>query len=316
MKYRPEKQLEKNNQRYVFVAIILAVVVITNAGTYFLSSQNVEGVSHSQFPLLNPARAFIKQKDLIINFQPLRDYLNDKYDVDPNVSVYFEYLPTGANIAMNKDAEFYPASLLKVPVAMAVAKKIERGDWKWTNELVLMSTDKDDKWGSLYKKPTNSTHTIEELVRRSLSDSDNTAHFMLVRNLEIDEMKDVYDHMGLEGFMNTEGTLSAKKYSLIFRTLYSASYLTEEDSQKLLLSLSQSPYETYVQKGLPKGVSFAHKIGIDADREIFLDSGIVYAKNRPYLLTVMTKKKDEKSAQKIMEDISRKVYNYIESYEQ
>ena len=79
--------------------------------------------------------------------------------------------PTGSNISLNKDAEFYPASLLKVPVAMAVARKIEKGEWKWTKQLVLMSTDKDDKFGTLYKEPTNSTHTIENLVRRSLSDS-------------------------------------------------------------------------------------------------------------------------------------------------
>src|SRR3989344_4750530 len=94
------------------------------------------------------------------------NYSNDKYKADQNVSVYFEYLPTGASISINKDAEFYPASLLKVPVAMTVAKKIEKGEWKWTNELVLMSTDKDDKFGTLYKEPANSTHTIEDIVRR------------------------------------------------------------------------------------------------------------------------------------------------------
>jgi len=300
----------------MFAGLFLAVLLTTNAGTYFLSTGRVSELDSSKFPLLNPARAFIDQKDLIVNFQPLRDYLNEQYETDLNISIYFEYLPTGANIAINKDAEFYPASLLKVPVAMAVVKKIERGEWKWGNELVLMSTDKDEKFGTLYKKPTNSTYTIDELVRRSLSDSDNTAHFMLVRNLEIEEMKDVYDHMGLKGFLDTEGSLSAKRYALIFRALYSASYVNEENSQKLLSYLSQSPFDTYIQSGLLKDIPFAHKIGIDVDKKIHLDSGIVYLKNRPYLLTVMTKGKDEKNAQKIMEDLSRKVYNYVENYEE
>ena len=243
-------------------------------------------------------------------------YLNEKYGTDSNVSIYFEYLPTGANIALQKDAEFYPASLLKVPVAMAVARKIERGDWKWTNELVLMSTDKNDEFGTLYKKPTNSTYTIEELVRRSLADSDNTAHFMLVRNLDIEEMKDVYDHMGLEGFLETEGTLSAKKYSIMFRALYSSSFLTEKNSQKLLLSLSQSPFNAYIQSALPEDIVFAHKIGIDTAKKVYLDSGIVYAKSRPYILTIMTKNKDEEIAQKIMADVSEKVYNYVTNYKE
>lgn len=316
MKKKQESQTNQKTQLYIFTALFLVALIATNIGTYFLGSSAKGEVASSKFSLLNPARAFIKQKDLIVNFQPLRDYLNGKYEADQNVSIYFEYLPTGASIAINKDAEFYPASLLKVPVAMAVAKKVERGDWKWTNELVLMSTDKDNKFGTLYKEPSNSTFTIEELVMRSLSDSDNTAHFILVRNLEMDELKDVYDHMGLEGFLETSGSLSAKKYSVMMRALYSASYTTEQNSQKLLSYLEQSPFSSYSQSGLPKDVSFAHKIGVDESRKVYLDSGIVYAKNRPYILTIMTKNKDEQIAAKMMADISGKVYNYVKEYEE
>ena len=315
MKYKTEKQSEKK-QRYTFIAIFLTVLLATNIGTYFLGSSAKDEIASSKFTLLNPARAFIKQKDLIVNFQPLRDYLNDKYEADPNVSVYFEYLPTGASIAINKDAEFYPASLLKVPVAMAVAKKVERGDWKWTNELVLMSADKDDGFGTLHKEPANSTHTIEKLVRLSLSDSDNTAHFMLARNLEVEEIEDVYDHMGLKDFLKSDGRLSAKRYSVMMRALHSASYISEENSQKLLLYLSQSPFKYYIQSGLEKDVVFSHKIGISEEENVFIDSGIVYAKNRSYILTVMIKDKDEQASKKIMADISGKVYNYVKDYEE
>ena len=117
---------------------------------------------------------------------------------------------------------------------MVVAKKIERGEWKWNNELVLMSADKDKRFGALYKEPSDSTHTIEDLVKRSLSDSDNTAHFMLVRNLGVEEINAVYEHMGIKDFLDTDGRLSAKRYSVILRALYSSSYLSEENSQKLL----------------------------------------------------------------------------------
>lgn len=315
-KENTKKNSDSQSKKFIFVGLIFIIfaLVLSNVwalGFYKPKMAQNENSEIDKYNFLNPARKYINQEDLIINFQPLRDYLNDKYEADPNVSVYFEYLPTGASIAINKDAEFYPASLLKVPVAMAVAKKIEKGEWKWTNELVLMPTDKDEKFGTLYKEPSNSTHTIEELVNRSLSDSDNSAHFMLVRNLEMEEMKDVYDHMGLEGFLETEGSLSAKRYSVMMRALYNSSYNTEDNSQKLLSYLSQSPFDDYLQTGLSKDVSFAHKIGVDGDKKIYLDSGIIYAKDRPYLLTVMTKNKDEQTAKKIMADISEKVYNYV-----
>lgn len=313
-----EKEKKAGASALVICLIIANILLLSLVGWgyFFYVPQRIalnEKAEVDDFRFLNPARHLSDAKDLIINFQPLRDELS-KYETDARVSIYFEYLKTGANIAVNKDAEFYPASLLKVPVAMAVAKKIEKGEWRWSNELVLMSADKDDKFGNLHKEPTGKTFTIEELVRRSISDSDNTAHFMLVRNLEIEEMKEVYDHMGLEGFLETEGSLSAKRYSVIFRTLYSSSYLTGEDSQKLLSYLSQSPFNYYIQAGLPENVTFAHKIGTDIDKKVYLDSGIVYAKNRPYIITVMTKNNGEQEAKEIMKNVSEKAYDYVSGY--
>ena len=316
-----DKNQTRKNRKLIFALLSLVVILIAiNSWLLYFYIKNRGADStvskNDEYNLLNPVRKFVKQEDLIINFQPLRDYLNDKYETDKNVSIYFEYLPTGSNIAISKDAEFYPASLLKVPVAMAVAKKIEKGEWKWTNELVLMPTDKDEKFGTFYKEPSNSTHTIEEIIRRSLSESDNTAHFILVRNLEMEEISDAYEHMGLKDFLETDGKLSAKRYSVIFRTLYNSSYLTEENSQKLLVYLSQSEFDDYIQGGVEKDIIFSHKIGTSDEENVFIDSGIVYAKNRPYILTVMIKNKDEQIAQKIMADISGKVYNYVKEYEE
>jgi beta-lactamase class A len=316
-KKNSEEPIKNKKINWWLVAVIFVLLATNGWLSYFyIKNRGSDSVvsENDKYNLLNPARKFVKQEDLIINFQPLRDYLNEKYEADQNISIYFEYLSTGSNIAISKDAEFYPASLLKVPVAMAVAKKIEKGEWEWTNELVLMPADKDDGFGTLYKEASNSTHTIEELVRRSLSDSDNTAHFMLVRNLEVSEIEDVYDHMGLKDFLNTDGALSAKRYSIIFRSLYNSSYLSEENSQKLLSYLSQTPFKEYIQSALPQDVVFVHKIGISEDEKVYLDSGVAYLKNRPYILTIMVKDKSDDKSKEIMKDISGKVYTYISSY--
>lgn len=293
---------------------ILFVLIITNvvSAFYFFNSGSTN--QKDEFTLLNPARKLFDQKDLIINVQPLRDYLNNKYETDSNVSVYFEYLPTGANIAISKDAQFYPASLLKIPVAMAAAKKVDKGEWRWDNKLVLMATDKDDKFGTLYQEPTGSVFTIEELVRRSLVDSDNTAHFILLRNLELAEINDVYAHMGLDGFLETDGSISAKRYSVILRSLYNSSYLTEANSQKIISNLSDEAFKDYLKGGIPENVRFAHKIGVDTDKKIYLDSGIVYLESRPYILIVMTKLKTEPQAKEVMKDVSTKVFSYVKNY--
>ena len=300
----------------IFGIITLVIFATINIWGFFYFSTNVVAGSKTFYELLNPARGIIKQEDLIVNFQPLRDYLNNKYESDADVSVYFEFLNTGANISIGKDAEFYPASLLKVPVAMAVAKKIERGEWQWINELVLLSADRDKKFGDLYKQPTGSTFTIEELVKKSLQESDNTAHFILVRNLEMSEIQDVYDHMGLYDFMTTDGKISAKKYSVIFRALYNSSYNTAENSSKMLGYLANSKFDNYIKSALPADIKLAHKIGTSEDQGVYLDSGVIYFPGRPYLLTVMIRAFDEKIATAKIKDISEKVYKYIKEFEQ
>lgn len=306
------------NKPAIILGILAVFLAITNLWTFFVYAPKKADIPpkniSNNYNFLDPARKLVDKKDLMINVQPLRDYLNNKYEADPGISVYFEYLSTGANIAINKDADFFPASLLKVPVAIAAAKKIEKGDWKWDNKLVLMATDKDEKFGDLYKQPTGSIFTIDELVRRSLSDSDNTANLILLRNLELSEINDVYAHMGLEGFLETDGSISAKKYSVILRTLYISSYLSDENSQKLLSYLAAKTFMEYLGSALPENIIFSHKIGIDTEKKIYLDSGIVYMPNRPYILVVMTKSKTEQQAKDIMKDISDKVFNYVKNY--
>jgi len=297
------------------IFFIIGILLLGNmVGVYALFFRAPEQGNHAPDTLLNPLRSIVSQKDLIINVQPLRDTL-EKIGKDESVSIYFEFLNTGANIAVNKDAEFWPASLLKLPVAMAVTKKIERGEWQWGNELVLMATDKNERFGTLYEKPIGTKLSIEELVKYSLAESDNTAHIMLVRNLEPEEFQDIYDHIGLSDFISHEGKISAKRYSVMLRALYNASYLSPENSQKLLYLLSQTKFTNYLRKAIPPEIIFAHKIGVSDDKQVLLDSGIVYVPGRPYLLSVMVNSSDEAHAQEVMNTISEKVYNYVISYE-
>jgi len=315
-KEKLEKEIKTSLKKYLVIIIFFIALIATNTGTYLFEARKDIKKDISSFTFLNPARAFINQKDLIINFQPLRDYLNNKYEKDQNISVYFEYLPTGANISINKEAEFFPASLLKTPIVMAVAKKIDKGEWKWDNKLVLMASDKDDKFGNLYKEPTGSVFTINDLVKSSLVDSDNTAHFILLRNLELTEINNVYAHMGLDGFLETNGSISAKNYSVILRSLYNSSYLKDESSQKILSFLTQEKFREYLGSGFPDDIVFAHKVGIDTGKTIYLDSGIIYLENRPYILVVMTRLKTEQQAKDTMKDISGKIFDYVKNYKE
>lgn len=309
---------EEKTGRGIIVGLFLALLVLEGA-RFFIDRSKYYIPSHDvivqKYPLIDPARQFYAPSDLIINLQPLRDELSE-IGKDQNVSIYFESLNTGANIAVNKDAEYFPASLLKVPLAIAAVKKIELGEWKWSDEFAIMESDKNKDFGVLWQKPIGTRITIEELIRQSLTNSDNTAHFMLMRNIKEEELLKVQEHLGLQEFFSKDGRISAKKYAPILRSLYSASYLSVEDSQKMLGWMSESIFNSYLAFGIPSSVKFAHKIGIEDKKGVHSDAGIVYLNSRPYLLIVMIKGQDLSKVQDIMHDISKKVYNYMANNKQ
>lgn len=305
--YSNNKRLSIILLAVIFVlTVIILVRVVTNK-----SFSN--GIVINLSSLTDPLRQFYKADDLVINVQPLRDRLR-QMDGNTNISVYFEVLNTGANISVNKDAEFFPASLLKVPLIMAVTKKIERGEWGWSTKLELTEADKNKDFGVLWQQPVGTRFPIEELVKNVLTTSDNTAYFMLLNNLDQDEILKVQNHLGLIDFPSESLEISAKQYAPILRSLFSATYLSIENSEKLLEWMSESKFNDYLASGMPSSTKFSHKIGVEEGKKVFLDAGIVYLAKRPYILIVMIKNLASNKADSLMHDISLNVYNYMVNY--
>lgn len=291
----------------------LAVVFFVN-----FNFRNKQALESNRYPLINPLRNSIPQKDFIVNVQPLRDFLNSltKEQTDKDLSIYFEVLNTGANISINPNLGIFPASLAKLPLGMAVMKKVENGKWKMDNQLVLFEQDMDKDSGILYQRPVGTAFTIEELLRELLVNSDNTAYKILLRNMDASELFEVVEEIGLEELFDKEGQISAKEYSRMFRALYNSSFLKRENSSVILELLTETSFNDYLVTGLPSGTKFAHKIGENDTIGVYSDVGIVYIDSRPYLLAVMVKDKDIKNgeikAKELMKTISTKVYEYVQ----
>lgn len=315
----------------LFLITVFALMVFILLYTYVVYIPSLEGKKTrllGQGSYLNPSLTLIGKENMIVDFQKLRESLTKKYENHNEylISIYFEYLPTGSNISINKDEKIWPASLIKIPVAMAAMKKVESGVWKLDNELVILDEDKDSEYGVLYKEPTGTTHSIQKFIEESLINSDNTAHFVLLRNLDGGELEDVYIHLGLDDIIDAlkknpkkdaevDNRITAKRYTIFFRSLYNSTFLNPEYSELFLSTLGKAPKEL-LSKGLPNDVMFVHKTGVRVDEAVRADAGIVYVSGRPYLITVMVQKKnkkvlDEESVGMLFENISKEIYTYV-----
>lgn len=323
---KPKQPHKHSIALFVGIGCGLGIIIGAIAAYIFTTDDDIVAAL-GRYSSLGPMAVLQDRQDTFINFQPLRESLQNNYAErdDYLVSIYFEYLPTGAHINIKKDARIWPASLIKIPVGMAVMKKVERGDWKLSNELVILDEDKDKEFGELFRKPTGTTITIERLLKEALARSDNTAHFTLLRNLDSSELEEVFAHLGFDEILETlkrspsgaeiDNRMTARSFSIFFRSLYNATYLSPEYSQRFLNILLNSPRE-YLALGLPKDVPFAHKTGIRTDDRAWTDSGIVYLPRRPYLLTVMIQEKPGASdpafsPETIFSMISKEIYDYV-----
>lgn len=302
-------------EKKVYILLLITSIVLNafllNA---YLSEKHTIVDKKKQENSLNylSPRAYNYPNDLLLNFLPLRTSLREKLaEYGDTFALYFEYLPTGTSININAQEEFHAVSLLKVPVVMAYYRQKER-----TGENDRMVTIKEDQldqsFGELWKKGAGQSISLDEAARLALTASDNTALRILTDNIDVVDFEYVYEGLDID-LKEKEGgiVLSAKQYSSILKALHFSALLSKEHSEKILSHLSRTDFNEMLPAGVPNDIEIAHKIGILRD-DLYLDCGIVYIPNRPYLVCMMSESTEE-DAKKRMKAVSQEIYTYIYS---
>jgi beta-lactamase class A len=96
------------------------------------------------------------------------------------VGVYVRDLDTGAVVSHRGEERWYLASMVKVPVAMAVLRAVERGDFTLGTTLRLRAADYVDGAGPTNARPVGAALSVRYLIEQMIVHSDNTASDMLI----------------------------------------------------------------------------------------------------------------------------------------
>jgi len=241
-----------------------------------------------------------------------------------HISVYYKDLNSGAWIGVNEEEKFAPASLLKLPVMIAVYKISESNPSFLTNKIqfekedIAMTQNIDPK----LHLEEGKEYTIDELVDRIIRYSDNDSLTAILDTISYEQLVEIYSELGLPNPYERDSidTLSVKEYASFFRILYNASYLNKDMSEKALKLLSTTEYDEGLASGIPSDVKIANKFGerenlddLTLARKQLHDCGIVYHSSKPYILCVMTKGASFNSLQAVLKDISKIVYEKVDT---
>jgi beta-lactamase class A len=164
-------------------------------------------------------------------------------------------------------------------------------------------------------------YPVEDLLRRMLVYSDNNSYYLLSDYLNKINQSNAVNQTLLDLGVVTpndifDEAISTRRYASILRTLYTSSYLSPDDSEKILGWLAEAKFNDGLRAGVAAGVPIAHKFGVrdeDGKEPELHDCGIVYFPKNPYILCVMTRGKDYAKLADTIKTVSGKVYGEIDS---
>lgn len=268
----------------------------------------------------------INKKAYLENRIELSKYFEEQKSLGriSNYSVYFRDLNKGPVMGINELELFSSASLLKLPIVMAVLKLAE--DDPKILEINLVNEGGGDSVQQFYypdsRVEDNVSYTVKNLLEHALIYSDNKAvkmlnDFLYIKGNNTNEIIQlVFRELGLilpDDLIDRD--ISTRSYASLFRLLYNRSYLIDEYSEFVLKTLSDSYFRIGLKAGVPSDIEVSNKFGerfVGEERQLH-DCGIIYYPKNPYLLCVMTQGDNFNDLAEIIRKVSEMVYKEVDS---
>lgn len=232
-------------------------------------------------------------------------------------SVYIWEFISAQWVSINEEEKYSPGSLMKIPELITFYKMNEIQPGILNKEITYSHVLQSNKTPTFLSKhiKLGEKYTIKQLLEYMIVYSDNDATMLLNQNIDKDLFSRVFSEVGLKtpDFSFNEYPISANEFSVFMKELFNASYLNRQDSEACLELLNKSDFKEGLIAGLPDNCSVSHKFGEGGYTTApnFSESAIVYCGRKPYLITVMTKGNDMKKLPLVIKDISKVVFDIM-----
>ncbi len=203
-----------------------------------------------------------------------------------NLSIKYEDIITGFSYEYTSNKIYYGASLIKLVDALYLIENAIKGQIDLSKETIKYTKNyiKSSSEGLKTKKLTENI-SLKDLIYYAIKYSDNSAHFMLIDYIGLDNLKKYGQSLGGKVILS-----SKDKYS----------YQTAEDTNKYLLKAyniikQDSYYGTFLKNIMNnnkynslnfKNVKVLHKYGLYANN--YHDIGLNIKDSHPYTISILT----------------------------
>lgn len=221
-------------------------------------------------------------------------------------------LATGESISIRGQEKFPSASLIKVPVLVALLDQVGQGRMQLDELSTMIARDRVGGSGVIKHLRTGTELSLEDLAWLMITLSDNTATNLLLDKLDIRTVGVKMEALGLPQSKIHSKTFrretsiapdSSAKYGLgvatpdemvqLFSLLHEGRAVTPALDSLAIRILLANQDGNMMTRWVPSGVRVAHKTGsVDQARN---DCGIMYTPAAPIALCVMTRENADTS---------------------
>jgi beta-lactamase class A len=241
--------------------------------------------------------------------------------VDGVVGYEIRDLTSGERFGHLERAVFPTASAIKLAIVYELFKQADEGRVHLDESLTLDRQQAVGGSGVLFELGTP-TLSIRDYATLMVTLSDNTATNVLIDRLGLEDVTARMTRLGLASTKlrrrmidlaaarrGDENVSTPAELVRLLEIINAGEGLTP-GARDAAVALLKKGKENRLRRGLPDGVDAADKGGeLEGVR---VDSGVVFAKNRPYAICVMTTYlKSEAEGERAIEDISRVTYEYF-----
>jgi len=220
------------------------------------------------------------------------------------------------------DEQFFTASIIKVPIMVAVYRKVDAGELEFSQQIEIKEEDWAAGAGWLQWEKAGTKQTVGDLLLLMMTQSDNVAANALVRTVGgADHVNEVARSMGAEDTVlyqkvsSERGVVPAldnrstpRDMATMMQQIAEGNAASEKSCGYMIDLMHENKLDWWLDEGLPSGVDAANKAGWLY--KVYDEVGIVENDDRHYVIAILSKhgEADVNQGQDLIKNLSSAVW--------
>lgn len=223
-----------------------------------------------------------------------KEILSKLKNMEGDVGFYFKNLVNGEVISYNDEKKFLAASIVKLPLLVAIFLMKEKGETSFDEKITIREDEKMPASGAIRYMTGEVTLDVITLCKLMIVISDTTAANVLFKHYGAEKISRAFHELGLKDTQFNRAYFDSEKEKRginnyfvpweignLLEKIYNRTLVSKEASKMIEDILLKQQINSKICGYLPMGFPVAHKTGEEENKTH--DVGIVFAKE-PFIV--------------------------------